>query len=78
MSNVVALVGALPWGFFSRVTTAFVEVALAAVLLSASVVVGHELRDWRGWYADHTHLWAPTQRPTATPVPETQIGLGWP
>lgn len=78
MSSVVALVGALPWAFFGRVTTALVEIALAAVLLSASVVIGHELRDWRGWYADHTKLWAPTPRPTATLAPETQIGLSRP
>lgn len=72
MSNIVTLVRALPWAFFGRLTTAFVEIVLAVVVLSTSVVVGHELRDWRTWYADTgtAHPWAPTRAPSASPVAE--------
>ena len=70
VSTVVALVRALPWALFGRLTTAFVEIALAVVVLSTSVVVGHELRDWRAFYAEHTKPWAPTRAPIVSPVAE--------
>ena len=66
----------VPWAFAGRLTTALVEIVLAAVLLSTSVVVGHELRDWRTWYADVNHPWAPTTRPAMSPPPEARIPLG--
>lgn len=76
MSSVVALLGALPWPWFGRLATALVEIVLAAVLLSSSVVAGHELRDWRTWYADANHPWAPTARPTVSAAPESRMPLG--
>ena len=70
MSTVVTLVRALPWAFLGRLTTAFVEIVIAFAVLSTSVVVGHELRDWRTFYAEHTKPWAPTHPPTVSPVAE--------
>jgi len=51
---------------------AFVEIVLAAVILSTSIVLGHEMRDWRTWYSDANtaHPWAPTRAPIASPVAE--------
>ena len=51
MASLVALVRAVPWAFFGRLTMAFVEIAIAAVILSTSIVLGHEMRDWRTWYS---------------------------
>jgi hypothetical protein len=70
VSTVVTLVRALPWAFFGRLGTAFVEIVLAAVILSTSIVMGHELRDWRTWYADAAHPWAPTRAPIVSPIAE--------
>ena len=68
MSGTIGFVRLLPWRLFGRFATAFVEVALAAVVVSGSVVAGHQLREWRAWYWDPatTHPWAPTPRPTET------------
>jgi hypothetical protein len=68
--TIVALLRALPWAFVARLTAAFVEVAVAVLIVSASVVVGHELRDWRVYYAEHTKPWAPSRAPVASPVAE--------
>ena len=76
MQAAETLVHLFPWSFTRRLTSALVEIVLAAVLLSTSVVVGHELRDWRGWYADHTKPWAPTPRPTTSPAPEARLPGG--
>lgn len=76
MQSLATIVRLIPWAFFRRLTTALIEVLLAAVLLSSSVVVGHELRDWRTWYTDAVHPWAPTARPTMSPAPETRMPLG--
>ena len=76
MQAAETLVGLFPWSFTLRLTSALVEIVLAAVLLSTSVVVGHELRDWRTWYADANHPWAPTARPTVFPSREAQVPLG--
>ena len=64
-----AAFGVVPWRFFGRLLLAFIEIALATALLSGSVIVGHELRDWREWYADPsvTKPWAPTPRPAEPP-----------
>jgi hypothetical protein len=73
MSTVVAIVRTLPWAFFGRLTTALVEIVLAVVVLSSSVVLGHELRDWRTWYGAAEHPWAPTRAPmlgSPSPVAE--------
>ena len=76
MQSLATLVRLIPWGFFGRLTTALVEIVLAAVLHSSSIVVGHELRDWRTWYADANHPWAPTAQPTVSPSREAQVPLG--
>jgi hypothetical protein len=62
----------LPWAFIRRLSMAFVEIALAFVILSTSIVLGHELRDWRTWYSDTgtTRPWAPTHTPGVSPVAE--------
>jgi hypothetical protein len=70
VSTVVTLVRAVPWAFFARLATAFVEIVIAAVILSTSIVMGHELRDWRTFYADASHPWAPTHAPAVSPVAE--------
>ena len=72
VTSVVSLVRGLPWAFCGRLAMAFVEIVLAVVVLSTSVVVGHELRDWRTWYADTgtAHPWAPTRAPNASPFAE--------
>jgi hypothetical protein len=64
-----ASVRVLPLPFLGRLATAFVEITLAAVFLSGSVVVGHHLKTWRDWYAAPgiTHPWAPTPSPSVLP-----------
>jgi hypothetical protein len=76
MATVVTLVRALPWAFFGRLATAFLEIVLAVLVLSSSLVLGHELRDWRTWYGAAEHPWSPTRppalispRPVAEPRP---------
>jgi len=68
VAYLIALVRALPWAVFGRLTTAFVEIALTVVILSTSIVLGHELRDWRTFYGDAPHPWAPTRPPMVSPV----------
>ena len=72
VAYLIALVRAVPWAFFGRLSMAFVEIALAVVILSTSVVLGRELRDWRTWYSDANtaHPWAPTHVPATSPVAE--------
>ena len=72
MASLILLVRAVPWAFFGRLSMAFVEIVLAAVILSTSIVLGHEMRDWRTWYSDANtaHPWAPTRAPIASPVAE--------
>ena len=71
MTGTIALRRLAPWAFLGRLGVAAVELVMAAVILSGSVVVGHALKDWRAWYWDPatTHPWAPTVAPSATPVP---------
>ena len=68
MDYALALVRVLPFAFFGRLAVAFAEIVVACVLVSGSVVLGHDLSDWRAWYwdADTTHPWAPTPKATAT------------
>ena len=70
MTFLIARVRALPWAFCGRLATAFVEIALAAIILSTSIVMGHELRDWRTFYQGATKPWAPTHAPMVSPVAE--------
>jgi hypothetical protein len=70
VTSLIALVRALPWAFSGRLATAFVEIVIAAVILSTSIVMGHELRDWRTFYADANKPWAPTHAPMVSPVAE--------
>lgn len=53
----------------TRVVGVTAQVALAGLVLSGAVVLGHELREWREWYADPAtaHPWAPTPAPSPTP-----------
>lgn len=66
MTGTITFVRLLPWRLAGRLATAFAEILLAAVVVSGSVVVGHQLREWRAWYWDPatTHPWAPTPAPT--------------
>ena len=68
MTRLVALVRLLPLAFLGRLGIAFVEIVLASVVLSGSVVLGHDLRAWRAWYWDPSTLryWNPTPSPTVT------------
>ena len=74
MIMILALVRLLPFAAARRLAIAFVEIVLAVVVLTGSVVVGHDLREWRTWYGDPgtTHTWAPTPTPTATAAPEAR------
>ncbi len=73
MTSTIALVRLVPWVFLGRLGAAVAEIAVAAVIVSGSVVVGHALRDWRAWYGDPavTHPWAPTVAPSATTAAAT-------
>jgi hypothetical protein len=59
----------VPWSFFGRLGLALAEIVLAASTLAGSVILGHELKAWREWYADPAteRFWAPTPKPSATP-----------
>jgi hypothetical protein len=70
VAALIALVHVVPWAFFGRLSIAFVEIVLAAIILSTSIVLGHELRDWRTWYTDAEHPWAPTRAPIVSPIAE--------
>ena len=72
VASLITRVRALPWAFAGRLTIAFVEIVLATIILSTSIVLGHEMRDWRTWYSDANtaHPWAPTRAPTISPVAE--------
>jgi hypothetical protein len=68
MTTALALVRLLPWPFLGRLAAAFVEISVAVVILSGSVVVGHYLGEWRAWYGDPAtgHPWSPSAKPSAT------------
>ena len=71
MNHAITLVRVLPLAFMGRLGIAFVEITLAAVVVSGSVVLGHDLAAWRAWYWDPSTLryWAPTAAPIATVPP---------
>ncbi|MGH2491797.1 MAG: hypothetical protein ACRDF9_09825 [Candidatus Limnocylindria bacterium] len=51
--------------FVERLATALVELTLAATVISAAIVVGHELREWREWYPTANHPWLDGRLPAA-------------
>ena len=67
---VATIVRHVPWAFIGRLGMAFAEIVLAGSTLVGSVILGHELRDWREWYADPgtEKFWAPTPKPSAPAV----------
>ena len=75
MTIVNTLVRVFPSAFAGRLALAFVEMVFALTVLSGSIVLGHELKEWRDWYYDPgtTHPWAPTPKPPA--VPEVDASL---
>ena len=56
--------------FTGRLSIALAEIVLASAALVGSVILGHELKEWRDWYWDPStpRLWEPTPRPTASPI----------
>ena len=54
------------WPFMGRLAIALAEIVLASAALVGSVILGHELREWRDWYWDEStpRLWAPTPKPS--------------
>jgi hypothetical protein len=53
--------------FVDRLVIAFVELTLAAAVIIGSIVVGHELREWREYYPTAYHPWL------QTPAPATEV-----
>jgi hypothetical protein len=76
VTTITAFLGVFPTAFVGRLLQASVEIVLAAVVLSGSIVVGHDLKEWREWYADPgtAHPWAPTPAPNAEP----NAAANWP
>jgi hypothetical protein len=70
MTTALALVRLLPTALAGRLAIAFVEIAVALTILSGAVIVGHDLAEWRTWWAGVDHPWAPTPAPTIVPVAE--------
>ncbi|HYK98214.1 MAG TPA: hypothetical protein VEU77_07450 [Candidatus Acidoferrales bacterium] len=67
MSIVAPLVRLLPLPFIGRLARAFMEIVLATLVISTSVVVGHGLTAWRAWYWDPSTIrhWGATPTPDA-------------
>lgn len=80
MTFAAPLVRLLPLAFLGRLGIAFIEIALAALVISTSVVVGHDLKQWRTWYWDPSTIrpWQPTPVPTnaPSPVPVATLTIG--
>jgi hypothetical protein len=56
--------------FVGRLMTAFVEITLATAVIIAAIVAGHNVREWRDWYANVYHPWLePPQQTTEVPEP---------
>jgi len=53
-----------PTSFVGRLVTAFVEITLATAVIIAAIVAGHNVREWRDWYATVYHPWVEQQRQT--------------
>jgi len=77
VSYAVGLVRLLPWPFLGRLGIAFTEITLSVVVLSGSIVVGHELKAWREWFwdAETAHPWAPSARPSPTALVALPAGV---
>ena len=69
MTTILAVARLVPVSLGRRLLVAALEIALAGVVLSGSVILGHELREWREWYGDPgtAHPWAPTRAPSPAP-----------
>ena len=54
------------WPILGRLSLALAEIVLAAATLAGSVIVGHELKEWRDWFWDPStaRIWAPTPKPS--------------
>jgi hypothetical protein len=63
----IAIAARQAWPFLGRLGIAFAEIVLAAAAIVGSVILGHELREWRDWYWDPStpRLWEPTPSPSA-------------
>lgn len=48
--------------FVDRLVTTLIELTVAAAVIVGAIVVGHELREWRDWYAGVYHPWIDGQR----------------
>lgn len=48
--------------FTSRLALAFVELTLTTTVIVGAIVAGHNLREWRDWYASTYHPWLESQR----------------
>jgi len=70
----MAVAHRLPLPFVGRLGLAFAEIVLASATLVGSVILGHELKEWRDWYWDPgtARIWAPTPKPTPTPLEITE------
>jgi hypothetical protein len=62
----ITVVARMPWPFLGRLGLAFAEIVFAATTLAGSVIVGHELKEWRDWFWDSgtARIWAPTPKPS--------------
>jgi len=54
--------------FVNRLVIAFVELMLAAAVITGAVVVGHDLREWRDWYPTAYHPWTDVHRQATEPT----------
>ena len=72
----VAVAHRVPWPFMGRLGLAFAEIVLASATLAGSVIVGHELKEWRDWFWDPgtSRIWAPTPAPSPTSLEVTPPG----
>jgi hypothetical protein len=48
--------------FVGRLAMAFTELTLAAAVIVGAIVAGHNLTEWRDWYATVYHPWLDIQR----------------
>ena len=84
MTYAVTLVRLLPLPLVGRLAVAFTEITLALAVVSGSIVLGHDLREWRTWWSDSgtQHPWAPTPKPsmgaTATAASQLAIAVATP
>src|SRR5436853_521302 len=52
MSYAATLVRLLPLALLARVAMTLTQIVVAVIVVTGSVVLGHDLRDWRAWYAE--------------------------